>query len=152
MSSDNHISSTLEDYLEAILSLIQHKGRARVSDIAAELSVHKSTVTAALKNLTEKGLIDYVPYGHATLTSAGRDIALRVAHDHEAIRGFLTDVLQLEEDAAEANACRMEHVMDRGVLNRLGVLARHMRDWRESDEESFRRFVRRVDRAMKKQG
>jgi DtxR family Mn-dependent transcriptional regulator len=50
MRADNHISSTLEDYLEAILVLTERTGAARVRDIASELSVHKSTVTAALKN------------------------------------------------------------------------------------------------------
>lgn len=116
------VSTSTEDYLEAILRLVAEKGAARVRDIAAALSVHKSTVSATLKGLSEKGLVKYSPYEIATLTPQGQEIAQNVSGRHEVIRRFLTEVLAISNDAAETNACRMEHILDVEVLERLALL------------------------------
>jgi len=128
MSESAALSATLEDYLEAVSRLIAEKGRVRVLDIADALSVHKSTVTAALKSLTEKGLINYSPYESATLTAEGQEAANEIARRHEVVRRFLMDVLSLRKDVAEANACRMEHVLDKEVLDRLHLLCELVRE------------------------
>lgn len=138
------ISSALEDYLEAILTLEQTKGAARVRDIADAVSVHKSTVTAALKALSDKGLLNYSPYELATLTPAGRAMAEGITQNHAAIRRFLRDVLLLEDGVAERNACRMEHVMEPDVLERMKLYARLVRDQREQGD----RRVKELDDLM----
>jgi DtxR family transcriptional regulator, Mn-dependent transcriptional regulator len=122
MTDLHAVSTSTEDYLEAILTLISQKGAARVRDIAAALSVHKSTVSATLKVLSEKGLVNYSRYEITTLTSSGQEIAQDVRKRHEVIRQFLSEVLGVGGDAAEANACRMEHIMDPDVLERLSWL------------------------------
>jgi DtxR family Mn-dependent transcriptional regulator len=120
------ISATLEDYLEAIARLIAEKGAARVNDVANELSVHKSTVTAALKRLARKRLVNYTPYGITTLTPQGREVADRVTRRHATLRDFLVDVLAVDPETADLNACRMEHAVDRKVAERLGSFAKFM--------------------------
>jgi len=119
MSNALDLTPQSEDYLEAIFRAIAQKGIARAGEISRRLSVHKSTVTAALKGLAEKGLVNYTPYEPVTLTPAGRQVAEEVTRRHEAIRRFLVDVLVVEPEAAEANACRMEHAMDPDVADRL---------------------------------
>lgn len=113
------LSATQEDYLEAILQLIVAKGAARVRDIADALGVHKSTVTAALKSLSEKGFVQHSPYELTTLTGSGRRIAEAVVRKHDLIASFLRDVLKVDPETAERNACRMEHVIEAAVLERL---------------------------------
>lgn len=120
------ISPALEDYLETILGLVHAKGAARARDIADALAVHKSTVTAALRSLAAKGLITYSPYENAMLTPTGRRIAAKVARRHGGIRRFLTDVLLLDERTADENACRMEHVMDQQVTDRLDLFVQYI--------------------------
>jgi DtxR family Mn-dependent transcriptional regulator len=112
------LSSTLEDYLEAIFRIESRKRAARVRDISNHLGVAKSTVSAALKSLAEKELIDYEPYELAVLTEKGREKALRIVMNHQVLRYFLEDVLVLEEKRAEDIACRMEHAVDREVIER----------------------------------
>lgn len=129
------ISATQEDYLEAIITLESAHGRVRVRDLSDHLGVHKSTVTAALKMLTDKGLIDYEPYGRIALTVAGREAAEHVAGRHALLKRFLQDVLLLGPDAAEENACRMEHVMDAALLERL---------------EDFHGYLRKSERSGRK--
>ena len=120
------ISPALENYLETILGLVHANGAARARDIADALAVHKSTVTAALRSLAAKGLVNYSPYESVTLTPGGRRIAAKVARSHGGIRRFLIEVLLLDERTADRNACRMEHVMDRQVTDRLDQFARYI--------------------------
>ncbi len=127
------ISAVQEDYLEAILALEAASPRVRVRDLADRLSVHKSTVTAALKALAEKGLIEYEPYGQIVMTRAGRRAGERVSADHAVLKVFLTDVLMIDEETAGDNACRMEHVMGRSVLNRLISFTAYMTQGQHQD-------------------
>jgi DtxR family Mn-dependent transcriptional regulator len=127
MSESISLTPVLEDYLEAIYGLVVSRGEARVNDIAEALSVHKSTVTAALKRLVSEGFVRHEAYGSAHLTARGRSVAERVSHRHRVLTEFLRDVLLIEADLAERNACRMEHVLDKKVFERLKLLAETVR-------------------------
>jgi len=139
------LSSTLEDYLETISRLDAEKGAVRVRDIAEAMSVHKSTVTAALKSLSEKRLVNYSPYEVSTLTPEGRRVAEEIARRHEVIRRFLVEILLVEKDVAEENACRMEHVVDKDVLRRLSLFAEFVKECPRAGEDwlqMFRQYYR----------
>jgi len=110
------LSASLEDYLEAILQLERTSRVARVSEIAERLRVSRPSVTGALKNLSSRGLVAHVRYGHATLTPAGQEIAIDVERRHLAILDFLTEVLSIPREKAESTACRLEHVLEPEIL------------------------------------
>jgi len=109
----------MEDYLEAIAFLSASEGRARVTDIAKRLSVRMPSVTQALHSLSEKGLLNYRPYTSPTLTDQGQKVADRVQRRHDVIKSFLIKVLLIDPDVADANACRLEHAVDKEVLEHL---------------------------------
>ena len=111
------LSARLEDYVETILQLERTSRVARVSEIAARLDVSSPSVTGALKVLTARGLVSHAPYGHVTLTEEGTRIATEVERRHVLIRDFLTGVLSLPADKAEATACKLEHVLEPEVLD-----------------------------------
>lgn len=113
------LSPEMEDYLETIASLFRIHGEARVTDIAERLSISKAGVTQALRSLAAKGLVDYRPYVSPTLTESGKRVAERVQHRHDVLKRFLSEVLLVDSELAEANACRLEHAVDRSVLERL---------------------------------
>jgi DtxR family transcriptional regulator, Mn-dependent transcriptional regulator len=140
MTLPQTLTTTMEDYLEAIAWLIEEKGVARVRDIAASLSVHKSTVTAALKSLAEKGLVNYSAYEAATLTADGGEIAQDVIRRHKIVREFFIEVLSIEHDIADANACRIEHVLDAEVLERLASFAEFVKNCPASREGCLKQF------------
>lgn len=140
MSDSHAVSAALEDYIEAIFHLIARKRVARVRDIAQALSVHKSTVTAALRSLSEKHLVNYAPYEAATLTPKGRRLAREVVRRHKVIRSFLSEMLLVEAGVAEENACRMEHVMDKDVLRRLSLFAEFVKECPRAGEDWLQRF------------
>jgi len=121
------LTRSQEDYLEAILQLVRERRVARVRDIAARLGVGMPSVTAALKALSRRGLVNYDPYQFVTLTDRGAELGGQVVDRHERIRRILTDFLGLDAAAAETSACRLEHAVGPSVLERLEAAAESVR-------------------------
>ncbi len=119
MKEKMQLSESLEDYLEVILELEKINKVARAKDIAKKLNVQRGSVTGSLKNLGEKGLINYEPYSFITLTEKGARIAKRIKKRHTILKDFLTQILQIDEKNAEKTACRMEHVINEHSFKRL---------------------------------
>jgi DtxR family Mn-dependent transcriptional regulator len=140
VASGTNLTRSLEDYLEAVFVLIRREGAARVRDIAAETKVSKSSVTAALKHLAEAGLVHYDPYQLVRLTPAGKALAEGIRRKHNALRKFLLDVLDVDVETAEENACRMEHVIDENVLRRLSLLGEFLESCPVPSEEWLEEF------------
>lgn len=113
------LSSSLEDYLEAIFNLSSEQSVARSKDIAQALNVSRASVTGALKTLSEKALINYKPYGYITLTPSGAEAAQKVVRRHNIIKSFFTDVLGVEELIAQEAACKAEHALGHEIVMKL---------------------------------
>ena len=154
MPKTKPLSRSLEDYLEAILLLVRRGAVARVRDIAGQLEVGMPAVSAAMKTLAARGLVNYEPYQLVTLTARGAELAEEVSRRHHVLRRFLVETLGLDDAAAEANACRMEHAVDAQVLERLEQFDEFLRQcprtgpqwarqlasgcWRDADESRCR--------------
>lgn len=139
------LSAVLEEYLATICRIEADKRVARPRDIAGALGVHKSTVTAALRSLADKGLIHYAPYEAATLTDDGRAKAVRVLVRNRVVADFLAGVLGLEREAAERNAASMQRAVDEDVLERVVcflVFLKQNPGCREQWGERFQAFAR----------
>jgi DtxR family Mn-dependent transcriptional regulator len=121
------LSASLEDYLEAIFNLSSENQFARAKDIALTLKVARASVTGALRILAERELINYKPYGYITLTERGRKLAWKIARRHETLSLFFTEVLGVEETAAQKAACRTEHTLGPEVSNRLTAFVEFVR-------------------------
>lgn len=115
----DHLSESLEDYLEAIKHIEEEKRAARPKDIARHLGVSPPSVTAALQNLGARGLVNYHPYDLVTLTPRGRRVARDVIRRHEGLRRFFVDILQIDDEEADRVACDMEHAIPPQVMDRL---------------------------------
>ncbi len=139
-AAEKTLSASLEDYLEAILLLVRENHVARVRDIAQKVDVGMPSVTAALKALAKRKLVNYDPYQVVTLTDRGRELAEGVSRRHVALRRFLTDVLGLDAEEAEANACRMEHAVDNQLLQRLGRFAEFLHSCPRAGDDWIERF------------
>ena len=113
------VSSNMEDYLETIHLLEQERRNVRVKDIAAEMQITMPSVSSAVKNLENQGLVSHSRYDSVELTKEGMQIAEAVYKRHRVIRHFLSKVLELESDIAEKDACRIEHNISEETLNKL---------------------------------
>ena len=118
-------TAAVEDYLERISELIQKKGYARVVDIAAELKISQASVTTMVQRLDGEGLVKYEKYRGMVLTSAGEEVAARIAHRHELLTNFLT-LLGLEKEVVDHDVEGMEHHVSPETFEALEKLNRYL--------------------------
>ena len=111
------LTPSLEDYLETIYLLQQeNKREARVRDIAAARSVKASSVSPALRRLSELGYLSYEQRESIQLTELGKIAARRVYARHVLLFQFFHDILGMEEERAREEACGLEHALsDEGM-------------------------------------
>jgi Mn-dependent DtxR family transcriptional regulator len=115
----------VEDYLERISELIKRKGYARVVDIAAELKISQASVTTMVQRLDGEGLVKYEKYRGMVLTSAGEEVAARIAHRHELLTNFLS-LLGLEKEVVDHDVEGMEHHVSAETFESLEKLSRYL--------------------------
>lgn len=120
MKNENYVmTSSLEDYLEAVFVLSKQKGNVRLTDIAEYLGVSKPSVNRAVNTLTQNGFLEHVTYGDIIITPAGESYAANVLRRHKLIKQFLISELGVDEKIAERDACQMEHVMSPVTIDKL---------------------------------
>ena len=120
MKNENYVmTSSLEDYLEAVFVLSNQKGNVRLTDIAEYLGVSKPSVNRAVNTLTQNGFLEHVTYGDIIITPAGESYAANVLRRHKLIKQFLISELGVDEKIAERDACQMEHVMSPVTIDKL---------------------------------
>jgi Mn-dependent DtxR family transcriptional regulator len=112
------LSASKEDYLETILDFSVSSGLVRSIDIARSLGVSRASVNKTLGVLKESGLVEHEHYGDVKLTDRGIKLARQVRARHNTLKLFLTEVLGVTPDTAEADACRMEHAISRETATR----------------------------------
>lgn len=112
-------TGAFERYLEAIYEIARSSGEVRVKDIAGSLGISNPSVSEMLDRLVENSLVTHDKYHHIELTAKGRRIAKGLDRKHEVIKKFFTNVLQVDEAVADADACEIEHVISDETLDRL---------------------------------
>ncbi len=108
----------MEEYIETIHSLELAEGRAATGRIAREMGVKPSSATEMLQKLQKEGLLQYESYAGATLTDAGRRMAMELVGKHRAIADFL-EIIGVRRSVAERDACQMEHHVGRETMVQL---------------------------------
>ena len=100
-----------ENYLETILILEKEKGAVRSIDVANHLDFTKASVSRAMSILREAGYLVMEKDGNLKLTDEGREKARSVYEKHCQIKRFFMEALEVGEETAEKDACRIEHVI-----------------------------------------
>lgn len=117
------ISSSLEDYLEAIAEIIEEQGHAHTKEIADRLKVKMPSVTNALQALSSRGLIHYQSHSPVFLTPSGAETAAVIRHRHNALKNFFCYILKLPMNEANDAACKVEHIIGEKVMSRIVLLS-----------------------------
>jgi DtxR family Mn-dependent transcriptional regulator len=136
-------SETLERYVEAVRDLQGWRRRARTKDIARKLKVKEASVTEMLRRLKKRGLVEYEPYRGAALTRKGNRLADELTRKHNTLAEFLK-VLGVNEKTAEADACRIEHIVDQKTMEKLRKFLRFIEEAPEKPQwlDHYRYFVK----------
>jgi DtxR family transcriptional regulator, Mn-dependent transcriptional regulator len=105
------MSTSTQEYLEALYTLTQDGKTAGTSEISRRLNVAPASVSEMLTKLAETGYINYSRYQGATLTPKGFEVAEKMARKHRLLERFLHDVLKIGNDKVHDEACEMEHAL-----------------------------------------
>jgi DtxR family Mn-dependent transcriptional regulator len=114
-----NLSSSLEDYLEAIYDIKNADSIVRITDISTKLNVEKSSVNTAIKKLKNLNLVMHEKYCDIILTEKGEEKAKSIRNKHNTILKFFHDLLGVTKNEAERDACKIEHVISNNTFERL---------------------------------
>ena len=112
------IKESAENYLETILVLKNKNGYVRSIDVANEMGFSKPSVSVAMKNFREEGLIVTDGEGKISLTEKGKVLAERVYERHQLIARALM-LIGVSESVAYEDSCRIEHDISEETFEKL---------------------------------
>ena len=122
MPPDKKLYASGEDYLEAVLVLQKERGMVRSVDVARHMDVSKPSVSHAVATLKNGGFLTMDDGFFLHLTNIGREVAEQIYEKHR----FFTERLiaaGVDSEIAEADACRIEHVISEESFRRLKAVA-----------------------------
>lgn len=117
-----------EDYLETILLLYRKQGYVRSADIANAMNYTKASISRAVKILKDDDYIYLDPNKMIFLTEKGEKKALEIYERHEVIAEFLVRVLQVDDETADQDACRIEHVISDSTFQGIKRLVKEAKE------------------------
>lgn len=110
---------TIEEYLESIGALEERENPVSTTSIAQSMGLSLASVSEMLRRLSEKGLIEYTPYGGTDLTEEGRRRFLRLTRRHRLWEVFLNRHLGIGWEDVYHHACTLEHATTDLVVEKL---------------------------------
>jgi DtxR family Mn-dependent transcriptional regulator len=136
----NPLTHSAAHYLMTIRTLLQERGYARVTDIARELSITRGSCSISLKPLKRRGLVVEDDNKFLQLSPEGERLAQLVEKSDEVIEQFLRDILGVDGEQAEIDACKIEHLLSLDASLRLAGFMHFL----SSDKPAVREFLREL--------
>src|SRR5258708_7944711 len=130
-------SDSTEDHLERIAELVEHKGYARVTDVAEQLDLTPATVSNMVRRLAARGFLNYEKYRGFSLTAEGRAVASRIKARHETLTD-LFGLMGLEPEMLRQEVEDIEHHLRPQTLE---LLAKLVNFWR-NHPKNLQAFLR----------
>ena len=116
---ENELTHSAAHHLMAVHELRSRHGYARISDIAQHLKITKGSVSSAMKLLKERAYVCEDHNKFLELTDRGAKVVAEIEAARVAFQRFLTHALGMDEDDAEIDACKVEHLVSAEARNRL---------------------------------
>lgn len=117
------VTESEENYLETILMISEKKDRVKAVDIARKLDFSKPSVSYAVKNLEDKGLIDILSNNDIMLTQKGRVIAEEIYERHKVVAKVFM-YLGVNEETAYEDSCEVEHRISQETFDKIKEFAK----------------------------
>jgi DtxR family transcriptional regulator, Mn-dependent transcriptional regulator len=126
MAIEPRHSDAIENYAKAIYSLARRDdGPVSTNDLAERLSVTPASVSAMVRKLAERGLVEHVPYRGVELTEEGERVALEVLRHHRLLELYLAEHLGVPWDRVHDEAEALEHVISEDLEARIAAKLGH---------------------------
>ncbi|MBC2643832.1 MULTISPECIES: metal-dependent transcriptional regulator [unclassified Rhodococcus (in: high G+C Gram-positive bacteria)] len=125
-SDTGALSAVAQDYLKVIWT-VQEWSQERVSTklLSEKIGVSASTVSEAIRKLSDQGLVDHARYGSIALTEAGRVAAVGMVRRHRLIETYLVHELGYGWDEVHDEAEVLEHAVSDLMIARMDAKLGH---------------------------
>jgi len=107
----NEVTHSGAHYLLAIASIAKEGPTPRAVEVARALGVSRAAASLQLRSLAGHGFIDIDEAQRLHLTRVGADLVARILSKREVVRVFLQDILGVRAQTADADACKIEHLL-----------------------------------------
>lgn len=121
---ENQITHSAAHYLMAIHQLLQDNGYARVTDIAKSLNITRGSCSISLKPLKKRGLVVEDENRFLKLSEEGLRLAELVEMNDKLLETLFGEVLGVDPDQAEIDACKIEHLVSIETSTRLSAFVK----------------------------
>ncbi|MDD4169746.1 MAG: iron dependent repressor, metal binding and dimerization domain protein [Desulfotomaculaceae bacterium] len=115
-----HLTPSMEDYLEMIYRNCQEEGYVRISKLAEKLNVKASSASKTVSKLAEIGHLDYEKYGIIRLTTKGEIMGAFLLDRHETVEAFLRHIGVLDTVLLETEL--IEHYLSIDTVKNIKIL------------------------------
>ncbi|MHA1593480.1 MAG: metal-dependent transcriptional regulator [Candidatus Baldrarchaeia archaeon] len=110
---------SLEDSVRRLLALGGHVRFVKLVEFSKSANLPLSSAFQIFRKLHELGLARYVPRKGIMLTEHGIRLGVSLLKKLILTKTFLVCALGLDEEAAEREACTLEHYINEHVLTRI---------------------------------
>ncbi len=142
---DNALTHSAAHYLMTIHELLESQGYARVTDIAKRLNITRGSCSISLKPLKKRGLVVEDHNRFLLLSEEGKRLAIIIEKNDQLLEGFFKDILGVDPDQAEVDACKIEHLLSIETSIKLCAFIELMK----SDNRAVKAFRKLLDRQTK---
>ena len=111
-------NESAEMYLETIKVLSETHPRVRSIDVVHSTGYTKPSVSRAVGLLKKNGDVEVDESGYITLTEQGEALASKILERHRILTDFLLQ-LGVSSETADADACKMEHILSDETFDRM---------------------------------
>lgn len=120
---ESKLTESIEDYIERIYldNYISNHG-VRITDLADAMNVSKASANDAVKRLKKLGYVEHEKYRHIYLTDKGREKGAQIYDKHQTLTRFFNEVLNVELEIAEKDACSVEHFISDQSYEQIKIL------------------------------
>ncbi len=129
---DNQITHSAAHYLMAIKTLLEDNGYARVTDIAKALNITRGSCSISLKPLKKRGFVVEDDNRFLKLSEEGQRLAELVELNDKLLEILFGEVLGVDPEQAEIDACKIEHLLSIDSSTRLSAF---VKVWRSNAPE-----------------
>lgn len=126
--SENEITHSAAHHLLAIYELAQDRGYARVTDVAKNLQITTGSASTNLKGLKARGLVMEDDNRFLSLSPSGENLAKAILYRRALLLRFFTEVLKVNAEQAEIDACKTEHLLSRETTIKMQEFLDSLRD------------------------
>ncbi len=116
----DHLTPSMEDYLEMIYRNCQEEGYVRINQLAEQLNVKAPSASKTVSKLAAMGYLDYKKYGIIQLTLKGEMMGAFLLDRHETVETFLRHIGVLDTVLLETEL--IEHHLSIDTVKNIKIL------------------------------